>query len=296
MKQTVENNKEGARSKKKTATRVLGICGFCALCALLLALVVNSLLCVFLPHYYPTFGGYRLFAIVSDSMEPEIPTGYMISGRVPKSADEIEVGTIITFEVRQGNSVVLVTHRVKEIHTDAATGVISYTTQGDNVDRADGVRPTYDRVVGIYTGGKCAFFGYFFGFLQSSEGAITLIIIALIIALTLIIIRFVNLVTVWRSTAVNALKKSGSMLSGTEIEQLGTIADVIGIVSKEPIDEKDVKRKDKKLKWFIRTGSLPKRPYSDDLDENTLSNEVVTIPKLVPVEEQTEGQEKKEES
>ena len=259
--------------KPKRAARIAKLCGAVLGVAVFLALTVNSLLCVFVDGYYPTFGGYRLFAIVSDSMEPNISTGDMIVGRVPKSADDISVGDVITFEVRSGGATALITHRVTEVRV-ASNGAITYTTKGDNAPRADSVHPAYSDVVGVYTGKKCGFFGYVFGFLQSAEGAIALIIAAFIIIITLIIARFVNLVTVWRKVALGALQKSGNILSETNDDGLGTLADVIGIVSKEPTDKTDLRRKDKKLKWFIRTGSLPKRPYSDDLDENAEMNGV----------------------
>lgn len=259
---------EGKKSKSRKTKTIFGWIGFALSLALLVGLTVNALLSLFVSGYYPTFGGYRLFSIVTDSMEPEIPTGSMIVGRVPENEEEIGVGTVITYELRQGGSTVLITHRVIAVNVDEVTGTVSYTTQGDNAGGVDAVRPAFSDVVGIYTGQKCAFFGYFFGFLQSAEGAIALIVILLIIAITMIIVHFVNLVSVWRKIAVNALQKSGAMLSETQVEGLGVIADVIGIVSKDPVDKADVTRKDKKLKWFIKTGALPKRPYNDDFDEN----------------------------
>lgn len=265
----VKPEEDKKKSKSQKTKKIFGWIGFALSLVLLIGLTVNALLAVFVSGYYPTFGGYRLFSIVTDSMEPEIPTGNMIVGRVPESEEEIGVGTVITYELRQGGSTVLITHRVIAVNVDEVTGIVSYTTQGDNAGGVDAVRPAFSDVVGIYTGQRCAFFGYFFGFLQSVEGAIALIVILLIIAITMIIVHFVNLVSVWRKIAVNALQKSGAMLSETQVEGLGVIADVIGIISKDPVDKADVTRKDKKLKWFIKTGALPKRPYNDDFDENT---------------------------
>lgn len=262
---TTDNNRTPTeKNTKKTVLKVLKISGLVLLVGLLVTLIVNALLCVFVDHYYPTFGDVRFFSVVTDSMEDEIMAGEMIVGRVPKSEDEIGVDTVITYELTQGNSITLITHRVISVE-HAEDGSVYYRTRGDNAPTVDAATPGFNDVVGIYTGEKCGFFGYFFGFLQSTEGAIALIIIALIVALTWIIIHFVNLVRVWRNIAVGALKKSGAILSGTQIDELGTIADVIGIVSKEPVDRTDMKRKDKKLRWFIKTGALPKRPYHDDL-------------------------------
>lgn len=256
-------NKNG----NKTALKVLRWVGFIFLLVLTIGLTVNALLSVFVKHYYPTFGQYRLFAIVSDSMEPEIPTGNMIVGKVPDSEAEIEVGTVITYELTQGNSIVLITHRVTAITTDA-DGNTRYTTRGDNANGTDAYRPVFGDVVGIYTGNKCGFFGYLFGFLQSSAGAIALIIILLIIALTWIIIYFIRLVQVWRTVALNALQKSRGILSETRIAELGTIADVIGIATKDPETKSELGYKDKKLNLFLKTGRLPGRPYRNEMDDD----------------------------
>lgn len=274
---------EPAKGKRarRSAGKAAGICAFVLSLALLIVCTVNALLAVFVEHYYPTFGEYRLFAVVSDSMEPEIPAGNMIVGRVPESEDEIEAGTVITYEARQGNSFVLITHRVIAVNRDAA-GKVTYTTRGDNAEGTDAFRPAFSDVVGIYTGNRCGFFGYLFGFLHSAQGAIALIIILLIIVITYIIVRFVNLVTMWRKVALEALKASGALLADTQVEELGTIADVIGIVSKEPLDKRDIARKDKKLKWFLKTGALPRRPYSDDFEESLLQERPkAAIPRLI---------------
>ena len=289
MAEEINNNVN--KGKKRTALKILRWVGFIFLLVLTVVLTVNSLLCVFVKHYYPTFGKYRLFAIVSDSMEPEIPTGDMIVGRVPDSESDIEVGTVITYELTQGNSITLITHRVISIGVNA-DGETVYATRGDNAGGVDAYRPVFKDVVGIYTGNKCGFFGYFFGFLQSSAGAIALIIILLIIALTWIIIYFVNLVSIWRKIAVTALKKSGNVLADTRIDELETLADVIAIVAKEPETKLDMNRKDKKLRWFLRTGSLPKRPYRDDIFDDMAFLNTVEATELILdlVKKSKEGQ------
>lgn len=263
-------NSQTTDQQKPQQTRARRVATTCVLVVVLVfctALLIYSLLCVFLDGFYPTFGGYRLMAIVSDSMEPEIPTGNMIVTRVPESSDEIQVGTVITFEVKNDGVTYLLTHRVTEVHTNEETGEIAYTTKGDNAAGADRIMPTYDEVVGIYTGRKCGVFGYIFGFLQSSQGAIALIVIVLIIILMFIILWFIDAVNTWRRIATEAIEKSKTLLAGTESVEGHTVADVLGIVIKDPKDRQDLKRKNKKLRWFMRTGLLPRRPYRDDIDE-----------------------------
>lgn len=270
-KQVIAVTGKNKRSKKRTAGRVALWIGFIVLTCLALFLLINALLSVFVPHYYPTFGDKRLFSVVTDSMEPEIPTGSMIVSRRPADSDEIAVGTVITFEVKTGDNITLLTHRVIAVNTDDA-GRVSYTTRGDNADGEDPVRPGYDDVVGIYTGSKCGVIGYIFGFLQSPEGAIALILIVAIGAMAYIVVRLVNIINMWRTVAADALKTSESLLAGTENDGLGVIADVIGIAVKEPRDKKEARRKDKKLRWFMKTGTLPKRPYDDDLNVDAEMN------------------------
>lgn len=226
-------------------------------------LTVNSLLCVFLDGYYPTFGKYRLFSVVTNSMEPTIPEGSIIVCTVPNRKNDIKENDIITFEIKRNGEKTLYTHRVIEIHV-SASGAVSYTTKGDNAP-TDGVRPKFGDVVGVYTGDKCGFFGYIIGFLQSAEGAIAMIITDFIAVLSWALIRFVNLMFTWRKKAQGALDKSREMLTNTRNEQMGEIADVIGIITKDPADKNELKRKDQKLDMFIATGTLPKRPYSDNI-------------------------------
>lgn len=280
------SKREKSAASSKSVRKALKLSGFVALCVVLAVLLLNTCLNVFVDGYYPTFGGYRLFSVVSDSMEDEIPTGSIIACKKPRSEDDIQVGSVITYVLTSGGTQTLITHRVTNIYKNETTGDVRYTTKGDNAEREDSVRPFYSDVVGVYTGRKCGFLGYIFGFLQSTEGAIALIIVIFIIAITLIVAHFVSIVTMWRKAALAALKKSGDILADTQVEELGTIADVIGIVSKEPTDKPDLMRKDKKLNWFVRTGSLPKRPYSDDLDESAMSDEQhVAVPRLVRLSE-----------
>lgn len=261
--------------KSRLAGKIALISGCALLAAVFVLLLVNALLNVFVKSYYPTFGSKRFFAVVTDSMEPEIPQGSLITCFKTKSESDIAVGDVITFERKQGNSVTLITHRVTGIVLSDSGA--SYVTKGDNAPATDAFSPSYSDVVGVYRGGKCGGLGYVIGFLQSSQGAIALILSAFTVAVVIIVVRFVNLVNVWRGIAVSALKKSGDILSESENEQIGTIVDVIGIVSKDPNDKKEVCRKDKKLAYFLKTGKLPKRPYSDDLEsDNEQETENVT--------------------
>ncbi|MDE5562748.1 MAG: signal peptidase I [Clostridiales bacterium] len=200
-------------------------------------------------------------------MEPTIPEGHMIVGKKPTSESEIEVGTVITFEVKRGDGIILVTHRVNSIAVDEKTGKTIYYTRGDNAQGVDTVHPEFSDVVGIYTGRHCGFFGYLFGFLQSSSGAIALIVIALIIVLWVAVTHYVNFLTLWKKLTAKVLGKSRQMLKDNSVEdgdQSMTVSDAIGIIIAEPKSAKDAERKRKKLEKYIEDGVLPRRPWGDD--------------------------------
>lgn len=202
------------KSKWRTAFKITGICGYVVLLLIVILLTVNSLLSIFLDNYYPTFGSYRLFAITTDSMAPEIPTGDIIIGSVPENESDIEVGMVITYESRQGESIELVTNRVTEINVSEA-GVTSYIMHGANAQVTDSINPTFDDVVGVYTGNKCGLLGYVFGFSETILGAVTLISILFILIISAVLVYFINLVKIWRKLALTAIK-GGNIIKNAE--------------------------------------------------------------------------------
>lgn len=245
------------KQNKNKAAFILKTVGFILLCGVLILLIVNSLLCVFKDDYYPTFGKSRLFTIASDSMEPELPTGSLIVCRVPADESEIEIGTVITFRVNNGKRVTVITHRVIEVMKNGTTGKTEYVTKGDNAPAKDSFHPAFSDVIGIYTGKKCAFLGYVIGFMQSSEGAISLILIIFVIVITVLMLGYLNKVRVWQETTLSAVKKCGQSLADSQEPNTETVADVLRMISEDPTDAHDVSEKEKKLKWFVENGTLP---------------------------------------
>ena len=266
QKSGAENNNAPVK-KQSMAARVFKAGGMVILILVLAALLVNALLTLFKDSYYPTFGRYRLFAIVSDSMEPEIPTGNMIVGRVPKTPDEIyageENGSIITFEVRERDGdIVLVTHRVIEI---TESGV--YITKGDNAPREDSYETKFEDIVGVFTGNQCGFFGYFFGFLHSTQGVICLIIILFIIVIAWSVLAYVRFAEQRRSLNVRALKKSNKSLSNVNlrydnIHEITAVMDVLSMVTDDPKTSAEKRVIRERLQAFINAENieLPQTP------------------------------------
>lgn len=241
----------------------------------LLLLIVNALLSMFKDDYYTTIGEYRLFSIVSDSMEPTIPKGSMIVSEKPTNVDSIKGesksgakdGTIITFKQKASNGeVILQTHRVVSVSKEE-NGVTRFTTRGDNAGGNDSFRPTWSDVVGIYTGRKCGFFGSLFGFFQSSIGVSVLIFAAFVLTISCVMWRYVNTTEARKRLERAAIKKSNETLSTVNlrydnISEITAVMDVLGMVAEDPRNYAENKEIVARLTEFINASSfeLPQSP------------------------------------
>lgn len=92
----------------------------------------------------PRLGGATPYVIETGSMRPGMPPGTLVVVR-PVAAPRIAIGSVITYQVRSGEPVV-VTHRVVGTGMDA-TGHPMFRTQGDANNAPDGawVRPVQVR-------------------------------------------------------------------------------------------------------------------------------------------------------
>ncbi len=264
-----------SKKKRSHAGKIVGSIALGLLFVIALLLLVNAMLTLFLPHYYPTFGKYRLFAVVTDSMEPGIKTGSLIVAEKPISADEIKPstsidakdGTVITFEVldNDGNVLELLTHRVVGIEQDGDTTY--YITRGDNAAGDDRYRPDFGDVVGIYTGKSTPVLGYIIGFLQSSEGAAALFAILFIIIVAWVTLDYMSSRDRRQALESKAIKKSAQQLSNVNlrydnIREITAVMDVLGMVGEEPKNRADRKMTEARLIEFIEAESieLPQTP------------------------------------
>lgn len=82
----------------------------------------------------PKVGGAIPLTVLTQSMEPGLPPGTLIVVG-PVEADDIEVGDVITYQIRSGEPDVI-THRIIGFSTDAE-GERTFILQGDNNDTAD---------------------------------------------------------------------------------------------------------------------------------------------------------------
>ena len=80
----------------------------------------------------PSFFGYRLFFIMSESMEPTIMTHQFVVGKTLSEEEDIEIGDIVAYEKGEGLIRKTVIHRVIEKPDNG-----SYILKGNNNTNPD---------------------------------------------------------------------------------------------------------------------------------------------------------------
>lgn len=93
----------------------------------------------------PCLAGFKMYAVVSGSMEPKIPVGAAVYVR-RKAFSEIHTGDVITFLTK--NRKMTVTHRVVAVNREEKT----FVTKGDANPEKDGNETCFDQVQGVVTG------------------------------------------------------------------------------------------------------------------------------------------------
>lgn len=156
--------------------RVFGNVLFVAL-LLILSILVFSLVQSRLTGGPPTLMGYRMFAVLSGSMNPAFNTGSLVAVK-PIDPGELQVGDIITFGSPQGK---IVTHRVVGIDTHDG---LRFVTKGDANGAADSGLVPADRVIGLVVA-SVPWLGRILVFSQTRQGLLLMIIIPALVILIL---------------------------------------------------------------------------------------------------------------
>lgn len=137
-------------------------------------LVLLVLLGVFVVFSFVPFpGNYKVFTVMSGSMEPTIKTGSLI---FVKPMADYNVGDIVTR--RTTDPKITITHRI--VSKEEVQGKIAFETKGDANNAPDGEKFTKDGIIGkeIF---KIPFLGYPVGYAKTTPGLILLIIIPAVI-------------------------------------------------------------------------------------------------------------------
>lgn len=161
------------------------------LCFTIVILLMMAAVFVYLgPHI-----GWRVDAVLSGSMEPEVKVGSLVATH-SVDAEEIEVGDIITFYPNAAEEN-MVTHRVIGIGHSSS---LYFETKGDANEDPDPFTVPARNLVGKISF-HMPYWGYFAEFLKTPLGFLFAVVIpgSIIIA--------VYIITIWRMVARN--KKQG---------------------------------------------------------------------------------------
>lgn len=131
---------------------------------------------VFLVSFLPIKNNYKLFTVMSGSMEPKIKTGSIIFAQPSGS---YTVGDVITFHSDNASGKKdTTTHRIADETTK--DGQTIFTTRGDANNGADSQTVQKDQIVGKYVF-SIPYLGYLLAYIKTLPGLIVIIVIAAII-------------------------------------------------------------------------------------------------------------------
>lgn len=111
------------------------------ICKILMNIIIVVLIILVGILFVPCFFGYQNFAVISGSMEPNMPVGSIVYAH-PEDFENIKVNDVISYRV---NEETMVTHRVVEVNEEDK----SFITKGDANDVNDANPISYDNVVGV---------------------------------------------------------------------------------------------------------------------------------------------------
>ena len=136
------------------------------LCIIFLLVVPISM--HFQPELVSKFLGFRFYVVLTNSMEPTIPTYSLVFTRIIDEEKVIKPNTIVTFNANRDGEDVLITHYYRD--TVEHDGVTYYRTQPEGIkDQYDSYKTTRQDIIGEYVF-HIPYIGRTFLFLQSQFG------------------------------------------------------------------------------------------------------------------------------
>ena len=122
-------------------------------------------------------GGFRIYSVLTGSMEPAISVGSLIITRIPTSLSDIKQNDIITFsEPRFENN--FITHRVYNVVENGS--VTLFQTKGDANDSPDAWNIAYGSIKGNYVF-EIPYLGYLLNFVKTPLGILIFVIVPVLI-------------------------------------------------------------------------------------------------------------------
>ncbi|MEE0203453.1 MAG: signal peptidase I [Muricomes sp.] len=116
---------------------------------LLIMLVAYIVLMKICPEKINKFLGYQTFVILTDSMEPVLPTGSAVLVKNLKDDEEPKEGDIVSFRVDRLGEDAVFTHYYRGTETEE-DGSTRYLTQGATAERPDDYITHRQDVIGTY--------------------------------------------------------------------------------------------------------------------------------------------------
>jgi signal peptidase I len=138
---------------------------------ILFALIAIGILVVF--SFAPMPGNYKIFTVMSGSMEPTLHTGSLI---FVKPLADYGIGDVVTR--RTNDPKVTITHRI--VSKEEIDGQIAFETKGDANDAPDGEKFTKEGIIGREFL-MVPYLGYLVSYAKTSQGIIVLIVIPAVI-------------------------------------------------------------------------------------------------------------------
>ena len=142
------------------------------------------------------FLGFKPNIVLSDSMQDTFAVGDL---EISKKADPatLAAGDIITFRsIDPANYGSVVTHKIREVTT--YEGGLAFVTYGTTTGVDDAYPVPADRVLGKYVF-RLPKMGYFFEFLTTPAGYVTMILLPFLVLIGLQAVRFVRLARQYRA-------------------------------------------------------------------------------------------------
>ena len=121
----------------------------------------------------PIPGGFKVYTVLTGSMEPAVPTGALILTRTGMPADKISTGDIATFKSPRSDDV-LITHRIAEVIGEGEG--LRFITRGDANGAVDPWEVRAGNIEGIYRQ-HVPYVGFALEFAKTPMGLLLLVIL-----------------------------------------------------------------------------------------------------------------------
>lgn len=104
---------------------------------------------IFLPKLYIDKLPFCIYNVLTNSMEPEIPSESLVLVKTYREGMLIKEGDIITFQAKRFGEDVIITHRFSHTETNE-DGQLIYRTHPEQSETMDSYETTQDDLLGIY--------------------------------------------------------------------------------------------------------------------------------------------------